>query len=155
DYVVEADEKGKMVPRKVGMGPIQRDTAPYEFDIILSMDAAHVGTVSGSRCRAVEGATVLKPGAEFMRPIIAWLETGAQGEPARPSARIQAPQVGRVAELLGELRWPPEKIARDFPRRFGVTELAKFTHEQAAGLIKWLEAQVVSANRLQGNGQPA
>jgi hypothetical protein len=154
-YVIETDEKGRMVPRKIGLAPIQRDTAPYEFDIILSMDAAHVGTVSGSRCRAIEGATALKPGAEFLGPVIDWLETGEQADPPRPSARIEDSQVGRVAELLGMLRWPLERIARDFPRRYGVTELARLTHEQADSLIKWLEAQHASASRLQVNGRVA
>jgi hypothetical protein len=155
DYVVEADEKGRMVPRRVGLAPVQRDNTPYEFDILVTMDAAHVATVSGTRCRSVEGVSQLKPGADFMRPIIAWLETGEQAEPPRPSARIQDPQVERVAELLSMLRWPLERIAREFPRRFGVTELARLTHEQAAGLIKWLEAQRASASRLQANGRVA
>jgi hypothetical protein len=140
DYVLQTNDKGKLEPIKVGMAPIQRDTVPYEFDILLSMDQAHVGTVSGSRCRAIEGASVLKPGADFLKPVILWLETGVKLEAPKPSPRITDPQIDRVAELLGELRWMLDRIAKDFPRKYGVTELTKLTHEQASGLIKWLEA---------------
>lgn len=147
DYVLELNEKGKMEPRKVGMAPIQRDTAPYEFDILLSMDAAHVGTVSGSRCRAIDGVSVLKPGADFLRPVVLWLESGVQVDAPRPSPRITDPQVQRVSELLGEMRWTLDRIERDFPRKYGVTALGKMTHEQAAGLIKWLEAQAAGQQR--------
>jgi hypothetical protein len=141
DYVLEANDRGKMEPRKVGLAPIQRDTAPYEFDILLSMDAAHVGTVSGSRCRAVDGLSVLKPGADFLKPVILWLETGVQADAPKPSPRITDFQVQRVAGLLADLRWTLDRVARDFPRKYGATELGKLTHEQAQGLIKWLEAQ--------------
>jgi hypothetical protein len=156
DYVLQPNDRGKLEPVKVGMGPIQRDTVSYEFDIILSMDQAHVGTVSGSRCRAIEGASVLKPGADFLKPVVLWLETGVQVEAPRPSPRITDQQVERVAELLGELRWTPDRIARDLPRKFGVTELAKLTHEQAAGLIMWLEGQAAGqARRAQAQAAPA
>jgi DNA polymerase III delta prime subunit len=33
DYVLEADERGKQKPVKIGMNPIQRDGFEYEFDV--------------------------------------------------------------------------------------------------------------------------
>jgi hypothetical protein len=154
DFVLQPNDKGKMEPIRVGPTPIQRDTVPYEFDILLSMDQAHVGTVSGSRCREIEGASVLKPGAGFLKPVILWLETGVQVDPPKPSPRVTDQQIERVAELLGELRWTLDRIAKDFPRKYGVTELTKLTHEQAAGLIKWLEAQAAGqAKRAQAQPQ--
>ncbi|HND48933.1 MAG TPA: ATP-binding protein, partial [Anaerolineales bacterium] len=35
DYVLEADERGKQKPVKIGMNPIQRDGFEYEFDVVL------------------------------------------------------------------------------------------------------------------------
>jgi hypothetical protein len=155
DYVLQPNEKGKMEPIKVGMAPIQRDTVSYEFDILLSMDQAHVGTVTGSRCRAIDGASALKPGADFLKPVILWLETGVQVDPPKPSPRVTDQQIERVAELLGELRWTLDRIAKDLPRKYGTTELTKLTHEQATGLIKWLEGQAAGqARRAQATALP-
>jgi hypothetical protein len=147
DYVLQPNDRGKLEPVKVGVAPIQRDTAPYEFDVILSMDNTHVGTVTGSRCRAIDGASALKPGADFLKPVIVWLETGVQIDPPKPSPRITDQQVERVNELLQELRWTLDRIAKDFPRKYGATELTKLTHEQAASLIKWLEGQAAGQAR--------
>jgi hypothetical protein len=78
EYVLEPDEKGKMVPRKVGMEPIQRAGLEYEFDLVCDMDLSHLLTVSKSRCSAVDGAKVPCPGPEFMTPIITWLNEGTE-----------------------------------------------------------------------------
>lgn len=142
DYVLQANEKGKLEPVRVGLAPIQRDTAPYEFDVLISLDQAHVATVSGSRCRAIEGLSVLKPGADFLRPYINWLETGVQTDAAKPSPRITDEQVLRVNDLLTELRWNVERVSKDWPRKYGVTELVRLNYEQAQQVIKWLEGQV-------------
>jgi hypothetical protein len=76
EYVLEADDKGRMVPRKVGMAPIQRPGMEYEFDIVADMDWDHRLVVSKSRCSAVDGDVTLRPTAEWMKPVIAWLAGG-------------------------------------------------------------------------------
>lgn len=78
EYVLEIDANGKSVPKKVGMGPVQRAGMEYEFDIVGDLDWTHILTVSKSRCSAVADAIVTKPGAEFMQPIIYWLTQGAE-----------------------------------------------------------------------------
>jgi len=49
DYVLEPDVRGKMVPRKVGMAPIMRDSIEYEFTTVFDLDSEHVATVSKDR----------------------------------------------------------------------------------------------------------
>jgi uncharacterized protein YjhX (UPF0386 family) len=46
EYILEDDGKGKQVPRKVGMAPVQRAGMEYEFDLYCSMDWDHVLRVS-------------------------------------------------------------------------------------------------------------
>ncbi|MBP3193893.1 ATP-binding protein [Natronogracilivirga saccharolytica] len=41
EYVVEKNEKGKSVPRKIGLAPIMRDGVEYEFTTVFQLDAAH------------------------------------------------------------------------------------------------------------------
>lgn len=76
EYVLEEDNRGKKVPRKVGMAPVQRDQVEYEFDIVAEMDHDHNLLVSKSRCPAVADAVVNKPGAEFADTLSRWLGTG-------------------------------------------------------------------------------
>lgn len=76
EYVQETDGNGRTVIRKVGLSPIQRPGTEYEFDIVCDIDWSHILTVSKSRCSAVADMTVEKPGPEFMRPVIEWLNSG-------------------------------------------------------------------------------
>ncbi|MBV8095204.1 MAG: AAA family ATPase [Acetobacteraceae bacterium] len=155
-HVVES-EGGKNVIRRIGMEPIQRESTPYEFDVLMDMDQNHIGTVYGSRCLAIEGKSCLKPGKEFLQPVLSWLETGVQVAPTAVSPRISDVQLERVAELLGLLGWTVDRISRDFPKRYGVTELAKLDQDQAGDLLKWLDAQAKAKGKRSqsGNANPA
>ena len=97
EYVQEVDQTtGRTVIRKVGMSPIQRPGFEYEFDIVADMDWAHILTVSKSRCSAVADRITERPGPEFMRPVIEWLESGA----AAPEVKfIQAGEAEPVVTL--------------------------------------------------------
>lgn len=76
-YVVETDDRGRSTPRKVGMEPVQRGGMEYEFDIYGCLDSDHVLKISKSRCPEVSDAVVVKPGASFMAPVVAWLNDGS------------------------------------------------------------------------------
>jgi len=73
EHVLEQNSAGKMVPKKVGMAPIQRQGTEYEFDIVCDMDLAHLLTVSKTRCSAVDGLKIPFPGPDFLTPIYDWL----------------------------------------------------------------------------------
>jgi hypothetical protein len=147
EYVLEKNEQGKEVPRKVGVAPIQRPGMEYEFDIYGSMDWAHVLTVTKSRCRAVDGATAHKPGAAWMGPVIEWLGRGSSAPVTGPRPTIRDDQVAEVTGLLRHLCWPLDRVAREFPRKFGCKELRDLYQEQADALIRWLAAQLASRQR--------
>lgn len=78
EYVLETDDRGRSIPKKVGMAPVQRAGVEYEFDIYASLDADHFLTVTKSRCPEVDGLVVPKPGAGFMEPVIRWLNEGSE-----------------------------------------------------------------------------
>ena len=77
EYVLEPDSKGRMVPRKVGLAPIQRQGIEYEFDVVADMDLNHKLVVSKTRCPAIDGQEEIKPQAQWFAPIVAWLTDGA------------------------------------------------------------------------------
>lgn len=77
EYVLETNERGKTMPRKVGLAPVQRDGMEYEFDIFAEMDVENTLMISKTRCSALNGAVIAKPGKNVAEVIKAWLTDGA------------------------------------------------------------------------------
>lgn len=98
EYVLTENDKGKLVPRKVGMAPIQRDGMEYEFDVFAELDLDHNLNVSKSRCPQLDGAFINKAGKEFAEPFTAWL-TGAEpvSVPKVPDVAPKAPGAGAAS----------------------------------------------------------
>lgn len=75
DYVIEQDERGKNVPKKLGMAPVMRDNFEYEFDVVLNMDNENnVGRVAKTRCPDLANKAFTRPGAELAAILTAWLK---------------------------------------------------------------------------------
>lgn len=104
EYVVEKDERGKNVPRKVGTAPVQRDGMEYEFDVVGEIDFDHVLHVTKTRCFALDDAHIRRPGADLAATLRAWLEEGVDAppqrehapEPARPAKPARDPVLARI-----------------------------------------------------------
>lgn len=77
DYILETNDKGKQVPKKVGMAPVQREGLEYEFDVMLDIDMSHVATASKDRTGIFDGQ-YFKIGPETGKTLLAWLETGVE-----------------------------------------------------------------------------
>jgi hypothetical protein len=76
DYVVETDERGRKVPRKIGLKPEQREGIEYEFDIVGDLDYENVLVISKSRAKSLSGLVIRKPGVEFADSVLDWLNAG-------------------------------------------------------------------------------
>lgn len=46
DYVLTENDRGKQVPVKVGLAPVQRDDVEYEFDLMLNIGRDHIAAAS-------------------------------------------------------------------------------------------------------------
>lgn len=79
EYVLEDNDKGKKVPRKVGMAPVQRDGFEYEFDIILDIAQDHSAHASKDRTGLFEGQ-FFKPSNEIGKRIFNWIPTEVKEE---------------------------------------------------------------------------
>jgi len=78
EYVIEQNDRGKSVPRKVGLRPEQREGIEYEFDVIGDLDLDNNLTVSKTRIPDLHGQVILRPGPEIAETIRDWLADGEE-----------------------------------------------------------------------------
>lgn len=76
EWVVEENDRGKKVPRRIGTKAEQREGIEYEFDVIGEMDLDNTLVVTKTRVKPLGGAVVRKPDAEFGETILGWLSEG-------------------------------------------------------------------------------
>ncbi len=90
EYIMEADKNGKMVPRKVGMAPVQRGEIEYEFTLVGELDTEHKLIITKSRIPALSDQVIRKPDAAIADALLTWLNSGADVVAAAPT---EAPAV--------------------------------------------------------------
>lgn len=84
EYVLEQDERGRQVPRKIGMAPVQREGLEYEFDLIGDLDLEHRIIITKTRCDVLPGMIQPHREAELARQFVDWLNDG-EAPPPRAS----------------------------------------------------------------------
>jgi KaiC/GvpD/RAD55 family RecA-like ATPase len=80
DFVMEKDERsGNMVPRKVGLAPVQKDGIEFEFDVFIEMDMDNMAIVKKTRCRYLKDQTFAhEPGKQMAEILLRWLGEGVE-----------------------------------------------------------------------------
>ena len=114
EHLLVENERGRMVPQKVGMAPEMRGDIEYEFTLCISMDLGHTGVVTKSRCE--ELADLVIPAGitniqEVTDRFLTWLREGAPAPELiaeAERARLVNWANGLAPALRGELRnlWP-------------------------------------------------
>lgn len=84
EYVIEENDRGKKIPRKIGTAPQVREGAEYEHDVVLELDHEHNVWTVKSRCIALDGKTWSKPKNEIGELLKAWLSDGAPAAVENP-----------------------------------------------------------------------
>lgn len=109
EYVLETNDKGKQVPRKIGMAPVQRDGLEYEFTVVLDVNADHIASASKDRTSLFDGqwfkitpktgetlkawlaGAVALPTPATAAPVTIVPQPSAQTDSAEPSREIEIP----------------------------------------------------------------
>jgi len=76
EYVLEENEKGQKVPRKIGMAPVAREGAEYEYDVCLTLNADHKAVVSKTRCKLLDEQVIPLITEQLGAVLRVWLESG-------------------------------------------------------------------------------
>lgn len=139
DYVVEKNERGQNVPKKIGTAPVIRDGMEYEFDVVGDIDIDHNIKITKSRCSKLQDASCAKPGAMFWAPLVEWLALGVAVQP------ITKEQHDKIYALAETLALTPEKMERGLQANFYVDSVHLLTTQQADQMIDRLNAKLQPA----------
>jgi hypothetical protein len=107
EYVLETNEKGKQVPRKIGMAPVQRDGLEYEFTVVLDVNADHVASASKDRTSLFDGQW-FKVSPKTGEMLKSWLASAA----APPDEQAPTPQPASAKQAANS---QPEKSNGEIP----------------------------------------
>ncbi len=133
EWVLETDQRGKQVPRRVGMAPVMRAGVEYEFTLVGDMDHDHQILVTKSRCSSLDGELVAAGRAgEAAERFRSWLDDGeAQADPAAVSGLVERMN-GLPADVRGDVK-------RRFVESFGRPDSLPASRLEAA--VAWVEEQ--------------
>lgn len=131
EYALETNDRGKQVPVKLGLKPIQRDDTEYEFDIVLDIARNHVATASKDTTFVDRFGEVITP--ELGKALAAWLNQGVTPTPIIRCADCGAPIRGTsklgVAEIAAGTK---AAYGRELCSKCGSAEKRKRAEAEAA-----------------------
>ncbi len=93
-YEVEKNERGKSVPKKVGLELVQREGMDYEYDVLLMLDTDGNVRVDKSRCPGLSttsGAVKWADIPKIAATLQAWLSDGVDAPPAPVPTPLPTP----------------------------------------------------------------
>lgn len=102
EWVMETNDRGKMVPVKKGMAPVQRAGMDYEFDVVgdFADPDKHIMVIDKTRCAKLDGMQFTKPGEDIGAILLEWLTTGAVPAPVAtaetPMLPAERPEVAAL-----------------------------------------------------------
>lgn len=132
EYVLQDDDRGKKVPKKIGMAPVQRAGMEYEFDVVVDMDLEHRGIVAKTRCYKLKDAVFTEPGENDLGKTFAeWLNSGDE-------ATLSAQDLNRFKQALVDR----VMVAGEHPDDW------KIAGAEIVAAMGFAKAQEIPSNRL-------
>ena len=146
EYVVEKDEKGRSVPRKIGLAPIMRDGVEYEFTTVFHLDAAHQAMADKDRTGLFTDKIFLIT-EQTGRDIARWLGGGSG-----PDDPLKAEFEALGAELYGP-DWDDKKqeLIRYIANGSRASD-GRLTESQYQRLINGMKRKMQAEAELIGDG---
>lgn len=145
EYVIETNDKGKAVPRKVGMAPIQRDGLEYEFDVCGELNLDNELIISKSRCPALSGQIISKPGEQMALVLKEWLSTGLPAP--KPIDRVFL--LAQTEQEMNRLGWSDRDGKLHLEQTYGKKSRHFLTDSELIEFSAYLQSQPDPISNLQ------
>lgn len=99
-YAMEVNEKGKTVPVKIGLAPVQRENTEYEFDIVLNIARNHVASASKDTTFLDSWSGIITPDLGIQ--LKDWLDKGVEPERCADCEQLIKPASGRTVQQIAD-----------------------------------------------------
>lgn len=139
-YEQGTDDKGKSRVAKVGLQPVMRDAAEYEFTIVGDMTEEHTLVIGKSRVAMFADKVEKKPAPAFFKQLYEWLDGGAEPAPP-PPARASAADWNKIRVLANDLGVSVPDLQKHLLDEHGATKGGDLDIEQVSEIEAWLRAQ--------------
>jgi hypothetical protein len=114
EWQTTQDDRGKSRPVRVGLAPEQGKGIEYEFDMLLELSTEHIANVIKDRTGMFQDKLLTKPGVEFGKELVAWLNTGVDEAIALQKKLEAMPEVIEIKDTLTKYADRIEQAIRDF-----------------------------------------
>lgn len=99
-YAMEQNDRGKTVPVKIGLAPVQRENTEYEFDLVFNIARNHIACVSKDTTFLDNWNGVITP--ELGTSLKNWLAGGAEPHRCTDCNTVIMEAQGRSADQIAE-----------------------------------------------------
>jgi hypothetical protein len=83
DWLPGEGPNGKTAPQRVGLKPEQGKGIEFEFDMLGNISGEHMMLIEKDRSGKYQDQIIDKPGIEFGKELLAWLNSGVERTPLR------------------------------------------------------------------------
>lgn len=99
-YAMETDERGKTRPVKIGLAPVQRENAEYEFDVVMNISRDHTAVTSKDTTFLDTFRGIITP--EIGNQLHEWLDNGVEPERCADCGTLITAAKGRTVQQIAE-----------------------------------------------------
>lgn len=99
-YAMEINDRGKNVPVKIGLAPVQRENTEYEFDICFQISQQHIASISKDTTFLDGWSGIITP--ELGKQLNEFLEKGVNLSRCTDCNAVIMGFKGRTAEAVAE-----------------------------------------------------
>lgn len=92
NWTTMTNEKGKIVPVRIGEAPKQGKGMEYEFDMLIQLSQDHIAQVLKDRTGKYQDELIEKPGEEFGKELALWLDSDEYRQYAEEETKVPEPQ---------------------------------------------------------------
>lgn len=139
-YVLEQDDRGKNIPKKVGMGGVQRDGIEYEYTCTFMLDIDnHIATTQKDNTHLFEGDYEVLT-EQHGQKLAEWADSGIK--PVKKIDKQTVAAIGSFAKYDENIK----QYILDKLKDKGYsesTDLYKLTQEEGKNLLKEIEMTVM------------
>lgn len=121
-YAMEINDRGKTVPVKIGLAPIQRENTEYEFDVVFQLDRQHNATLSKDTTFLDRWSGMITP--ELGKQLGDWLNKGEDVPRCSDCGRVIMSDGKRTVRQI------VEGTVKNYGRQLCMPCVAKLVHVQ-------------------------